>query len=121
VNAIASQVKNVIAALQQLRDTPTELCDTHESPAVIVTGTEKFEFVALLSFWSEVLFPVEWIPGCLHGKEVASQQTLNQFGTLILSKTIKMSSVPEQFLMLLCNEWECDSEYANEKKTLLSW
>jgi hypothetical protein len=55
VNAISRQLEKVIAALEQLCDTLTETLDTREDAALILNGIEKFEFVALLFSWSEVL------------------------------------------------------------------
>jgi hypothetical protein len=48
VNAISHQRENVIAALEQLHDTPTEMLDTHVNAALILNGTEEVEFLALL-------------------------------------------------------------------------
>jgi hypothetical protein len=51
VNAISRQLEKVIAALEQLHDTLTEKLDTREYAALILSGIEKFQFVALLFFW----------------------------------------------------------------------
>jgi hypothetical protein len=45
----------VTAALELLRDIPTEMLDTREDADLIHNGTEKFQIVALLFSWSEVL------------------------------------------------------------------
>jgi hypothetical protein len=76
-------LKKVIAALEQLCDTLTEMLDTCEDAALILNGIEKFEFVALLFFWSEVLSSIDWIQKCLQAKETTFHQALNQLGTLI--------------------------------------
>jgi hypothetical protein len=39
VNAMPHQLEKVIAALQQLYDTPTEVLDTYDDVAVILNGT----------------------------------------------------------------------------------
>jgi hypothetical protein len=83
VNAISHQLEEVIAALEQMCDTMTETLDIHEDAALILNGIEKFEFVALLFFWSEVLSSIDWIQKCLHAKETTFHQQLNQLGTLI--------------------------------------
>jgi hypothetical protein len=101
VNAISRKLENVIAALEQLCDILTETLDTRENVALILNGIEKFEFVALLFLWSEVLSSVVRIQKCLLGKGTKFYQALNQLGTLVTySITGKMSSVPEPFLML---------------------
>jgi hypothetical protein len=76
-------VKKVIAALEQLCDTLTETFDIREDAALILNGIEKFEFVALQFFWSEVLSSIDRIQKCLQTKETAFHQALNQLGTLI--------------------------------------
>jgi hypothetical protein len=43
----------VIAAIEQLRDTPSETLAICKGAALILRGTENFEFVDLLFFWSE--------------------------------------------------------------------
>ena len=48
----------MIAALEQLRDTPTEYLDIRKGAALILHGTGKFEFIDLLFFWSERLSSV---------------------------------------------------------------
>jgi hypothetical protein len=58
----------VIAALEQLCDALTETFDTREDAALILNGIEKFEFVALLFFWSEVLSSIDRIHKCLQAK-----------------------------------------------------
>jgi hypothetical protein len=63
VNAISRQLKKCVA-LEQLRDAATETPDTREDAAVIVSGTDKFEFVALSFFWSEVLSSTDRIQKC---------------------------------------------------------
>jgi hypothetical protein len=40
--------RKVMAALEQLRDTPIETTDTDEDAALIINGTENIESVALL-------------------------------------------------------------------------
>jgi hypothetical protein len=72
----------VIAALEQLCDTLTETLDTREDAALILNGIEKFEFVALLFFWSEVLSSIDRIQKCLQAKETNFHQALNQMVTL---------------------------------------
>jgi hypothetical protein len=44
---------------------------------------KKFEFVALLYFWSEVLSSFDWIQKCLQAKATTFHQALNQLRTLI--------------------------------------
>jgi hypothetical protein len=83
VNAISCQLEKVIAALEQLCDTLTEMLDTREVAALILNGIEKFEFVALLFFWSEVLHSIDRIQKCPQAKETTFHQALNQLGTLI--------------------------------------
>jgi hypothetical protein len=83
VKAISRQLEKVIPALEQLCDTLTETIDTREDAVLIVNGIEKFEFVALLFFWSEVLSSVDGIQKCLQAKETTFHQALNQMGTLI--------------------------------------
>jgi hypothetical protein len=61
LNAISCQLEKVIAAPEQLRDTLTETLDTREVAALIHNNSEKFEFVALLFFWSEVLSSIDRI------------------------------------------------------------
>jgi hypothetical protein len=51
----------MIVALEELCDTLTEMLDTREDAALILDGIEKFEFVALLFFWSEVLSSIDRI------------------------------------------------------------
>jgi hypothetical protein len=83
VKAISLQFEKVIAAfVSQLCDALTETLDTCEDAALILTGIEKFEFVALLFFWSDVLSSIDRIRKCLLAKETTFQQTLNQLGTL---------------------------------------
>ena len=43
----------MIAAIEQLRDTPSETLAICKGAALILRGTENFEFVDLLFFWSE--------------------------------------------------------------------
>jgi hypothetical protein len=50
-------------------DTPTEKLDTREDAVLIVNDNEKFEFVALLFFWSEVLSSINRIQTCLQAEE----------------------------------------------------
>jgi hypothetical protein len=83
VNAISRQLEKVIAALEQLCDTLTETLDTREYAALILNGIKKFEIVALLFFWSEVLSSIDGIQKCLQAKEKTFHQALNQLGTLI--------------------------------------
>jgi hypothetical protein len=83
VNAISCQLVKVIAALEQLCDTLTEMLDTREDAALILNGIEELEFVALLFFLSEVLSSIDQIQKCLQGKETTFHQALNQVGTLI--------------------------------------
>jgi hypothetical protein len=77
VNAILRQLEKVIAALEQLYDTLTEKLDTLEDAALFLNGIKKFEFVALLIFWSEVLSSIDRIQKCLWAKETTFHQTLN--------------------------------------------
>jgi hypothetical protein len=70
----------VTVLLGQLCDIPTE---TLEDATVILSGIEKFKFVALLFFWSEVLSSIDWIQKYLQAKETTFYQALNQLGTLI--------------------------------------
>jgi hypothetical protein len=58
---ISRQLEKVIAALEQLCDTLTERLDTCEDATLILNDIEKFEFVALLFFWSEVLSSIDRI------------------------------------------------------------
>lgn len=88
----------MIAALEQLHNAPTETLDACEDAALILNCTEKFRFVALLFFWSEVLSSVDLIKKFLHSKETTFYQALNQLRTDLI-KTGKMSSVPETFLI----------------------
>jgi hypothetical protein len=76
-------LKKVIAALEQLCDTLTETLDTREYAALILNGTEKFEFVALLFFCSEVFSSTDRIQKYLQAKETIFHQALNQLDTLI--------------------------------------
>jgi hypothetical protein len=48
VNTILDRLENVIAALEQLHDTPTKMLDILEDAAVILNGIEKIEFAAFL-------------------------------------------------------------------------
>jgi hypothetical protein len=77
------QLEKVIAAFEQLCDTLTETLDTREDAALILNGIEKFEFVALLFFWSEILSSADQIQKCLQAKETTFHQALTQLGTLI--------------------------------------
>jgi hypothetical protein len=65
VNVVSRQLEKVIAALEQLCDTLTEKLDTREYAALILNGIEKFEFVVLLFFWSDVLSSIDRIQKCL--------------------------------------------------------
>jgi hypothetical protein len=69
VNAISRQFEKVISALEQLCDILTKTLDTREDAALILNGIEKFEFVALLFFWSEILSSIARIQKCLQAKE----------------------------------------------------
>jgi hypothetical protein len=83
----------VIAALEKLCDTPTEMFDTHEDAALILNGSEKFEFVALLFFWSVVLSSIDRIQK-YQAEETTCYEVLSQLGTSTdLSITGKMRSV----------------------------
>jgi hypothetical protein len=83
VNPISRQLEKVNAALEQLCDTLTDTLHTREDAAPILNGIEKFEFVAPLFFWSEVLSSIDRIQKCLQAKETTFHQALNQLGTLI--------------------------------------
>jgi hypothetical protein len=83
VIAISRQLEKVIAALEQLCDTLTKMLDTCQDVALILNGIKKFEFVALLFFWSEVLSSIDQIQKCLQAKETTFHQSPNPLGTLI--------------------------------------
>jgi hypothetical protein len=70
------------AALEQLRDTATETLGTRGVAAVILSGIEKFQFAALMFYWSKVSSSIEWIQKCLQVKETTFYKALNQVGTL---------------------------------------
>jgi hypothetical protein len=73
----------VIDALEQLSDTLTETLDTRENAALILNGIEKFELVALLFLWSEVLSCIDRIQKCFQAKGTTFHQALNQLADLI--------------------------------------
>jgi hypothetical protein len=101
-------VKKVIAALEQLYDTLTETFDIREDAALILNGIEKFEFVALQFFWSEVLSSIDRIQKCLQTRETTFHQALNQLGTLIdLINNWKNELCARAISDAedLCNEW----------------
>jgi hypothetical protein len=108
VNASSRQLEKVIAALEQLCDTLTEMLDTREDAALIFNGIEKIEFVALLFLWSVVLSSIDRIQKYLQAKETIFHQVLNQVETLIdqidnwkNKLCVRAISDAED----LCNEW----------------
>jgi hypothetical protein len=64
-NAVSRQLEKVTAALEELRDIATEALDTRQDATVIVNGADKFEFVTLLFFWSEILSSIDRIERCV--------------------------------------------------------
>jgi len=72
----------VTAAIEQLRDTPSETLAICKGAALILRGTENFEFVDLLFFWSERISSVFLYSKCLQAKETISYQALNQVWTM---------------------------------------
>lgn len=74
----------MIAAFEELRDTPSETHAIRKETAPILRGTGKFESVDLLFFWSERISSVFFfIRKCLQDKETTSYQAVNQFWTMI--------------------------------------
>jgi hypothetical protein len=112
------QLEKVIVVLEQLCDAATETSDTREDAAVIVSGTEKSEFVALLFFWSEVLSSTDRIQKCLQAKEttffalhllenlidlidklkneLCARAVCNEQGARVSRRIKKISSTPDQ-------------------------
>jgi hypothetical protein len=64
VNAIALKSEKVKAALEQLHDIPIEMLHTREDASTILNGTERYEFISLPFFWSEVLSSSDQIRKC---------------------------------------------------------
>lgn len=50
VKAISAHLDEVIAALENLRDIPTETIDTREDATLIINAIENFNYVTLLVF-----------------------------------------------------------------------
>jgi hypothetical protein len=78
---ISRQLEKVIAALEQLCDTLTERLDTREYAALILNDIGKFEFVALLFFWTEVLSFIDRIQICFFSLKkqlfISTESTVN--------------------------------------------
>ncbi|XP_065653032.1 uncharacterized protein LOC136080343 [Hydra vulgaris] len=55
VTAISTQLEEVLAALEMLRDASGETFDSRGDAELILSAIRRFEFVALLYFWSEIL------------------------------------------------------------------
>jgi hypothetical protein len=96
-------------------DNLTETLNTREYAAIILNDIEKFEFVALVFLWSEVLSSIDRIQKCLQAKETTFHQALNQLGTLIdLTDNWKNELCSRAISDAddLCNEWSvtCDCE-----------
>ena len=71
VEAISTQLDDVIAALEKLRDTLTETIDTREDAALIIIAIENFNFVTLLFFWTDILSSMKTLQKILHTKGIS--------------------------------------------------
>lgn len=62
-----------MAALEQVHGILAEMLHTQEDASTILNGTERYEFIALLLFWSEVLSSIDQIRKFLQTKETTFQ------------------------------------------------
>ena len=51
----------MIAALEKLRDTPTETIDKREDTTLTINAIENFNFVTFLFFWTDILSSMDKI------------------------------------------------------------
>ncbi|XP_065654553.1 uncharacterized protein LOC136081183 [Hydra vulgaris] len=118
-----NSIEEVLAALEMLRDFSKETLDSRGDAGLILSAIQRFDFVALLYFWSEILPSIDRIQKCLQSKEITFNQALIQLGVLtdkieIWRNAFYASSITKA--EEICKKWDITVERRIRKRRVMS-
>lgn len=119
VKAVSSQLNEIIACLEKLRDTPSETVETREDAAILINGLETFDFICLLYFWAEIL------PAINHSQKVLQIEGVSFHSALLLLQTLEdqlgnwrtnLCDIVIEKSVKKCEEWGVETDKRPRKK-----
>lgn len=119
VKALSSQLDGVLSALEKLRDTLSETIDTRQSASLLINAIERFDFVSLLFFWSEVLPKIDRTQKTLQIKGISFTYVLICLQSLQDKLSEWRENLPDDVVTKAaakCEEWGVPTERRERKK-----
>ena len=96
VDAVASSLESITAALEQLRDGDHEMTDTRSDAAILLSCMISYTFIAYLAFWRPVLREINYVQIFLQTPRLGLDSCATKNGALVLFCEEKRENIVEK-------------------------
>ena len=96
VDAVASSLESITAALEQLRDGDHEMIDTRSDAAILLSCMISYTFIAYLAFWRPVLREINYVQIFLQTPRLGLDSCATKNGALVLFCEEKRENIVEK-------------------------